>query len=217
VVVLSNTGGLDPRGVSAPLAAALVRRLLGLPDEAIRTDIPPRPDTWGEICGYYSPDRGPVTILFTRATISAGAEVVVSGRHLMLKPLHPVPAIRRGMRLHPDDPEDPVLFRIQFPEYGFDLRVAFRAEPGSRRDGYAAPHGCVRVPEAPRGTQPETMGQRWAPDRRDRDRHPPALVKERCGAGAMRTTTTELWRMGAVELAETISSRQASSQEVVDA
>jgi CubicO group peptidase (beta-lactamase class C family) len=52
VVVLSNTGGLDPRGVSAPLATALVRRLLGLPDDAIRVDIPPRPDTWREMCGY---------------------------------------------------------------------------------------------------------------------------------------------------------------------
>jgi hypothetical protein len=47
----------------------------------------------------------------------------------MLKPLHPVPAIRRGMRLHPDDPEDPMVFRIEFPEYGFDLRVVFTAEP----------------------------------------------------------------------------------------
>jgi hypothetical protein len=38
-VVLSNTGGLAGRGVSEPLAAALLRRLLGLPDAAIRADI----------------------------------------------------------------------------------------------------------------------------------------------------------------------------------
>lgn len=41
VVVFSNTGGLDGRGVSEPLAAALLRRLLGLPDEAIRTAVLP--------------------------------------------------------------------------------------------------------------------------------------------------------------------------------
>ena len=32
-----------------------------------------------------------------RATIGAGIEVMVRGRHLVLKPLHPIPAIRRGM------------------------------------------------------------------------------------------------------------------------
>jgi len=129
VVVLSNTGGLDPRGVSEPLARALVRWLLGLPGEAIRTDIPPQPETWGEICGWYSPEPGPVTNLFTRATIGAGAEVAVHDRHLMFKPLHPIPALRRGMRLHNDDPDDPWVFRLEFLEYGFDLRVVFSQSP----------------------------------------------------------------------------------------
>jgi hypothetical protein len=133
VVVLSNTGGLDPRGVSEPLAGALGRHLLGLPDETIRTDIPPRPDTWTQICGWYSPDPGPVTNLFTRAKMGAGAEVTVRRGHLMLKPLHPIPAIRRGMRLHPDDPNDPWVFRVQFPEYGFDLRVVFSGGPEKGR------------------------------------------------------------------------------------
>lgn len=133
VVVLSNTGGLDPRGVSQPLARALLRRLLGLPDQAIRTDFPPRPDTWGEICGYYSPDPGPVTNLFTRATMGAGAEVSVRRGQLMLRPLHPIPAIRRGMRLYPDDPDDPWVFRVQFPEYGYDLRAVFASRPEAGR------------------------------------------------------------------------------------
>jgi CubicO group peptidase (beta-lactamase class C family) len=133
VIVLSNTGGLDNRGVSEPLAAALVRRLLGLPDQAIRTDIPPRPDTWGEICGYYSPDPGPVTNLLTRATIGAGAEVMVRRGQLVMKPLHPVPALSRGMRLHADDPDDPRVFRIQFSEYGFNMRVVFAAAPDGSR------------------------------------------------------------------------------------
>ena len=129
VVVLSNTGGLDPRGVSEPLAGALVRRMLGVPGGAIRTDIPPRPDAWGEICGWYSPDPGPVTNLFTRATMGAGAEVTVHGGHLMLKPLHPIPAIRRGMRLHADDPDDPWVFRLQIPDFGINLRVVFSQRP----------------------------------------------------------------------------------------
>ena len=125
VVVLSNTGGLDGRNATALLAGALLRRRLGLPDHSIRTDIPARPEAWSEICGWYSPDPGPVTNLFTRALMGAGAEVTVHHGQLMLKPLHPVPAIRRGMRLHPDDPNDPWAFRVEMPEYGINLRVVF--------------------------------------------------------------------------------------------
>ncbi len=133
VVVLSNTGGLDGRNATAPLASALLRRQLGLPDQAIRTDIPARPEAWSEICGWYSPDPGPVTNLFTRALMGAGAEVTVRHGHLTLKPLHPIPAIRRGMRLRPDDPGDPYVFRIELPEYGINLRVVFRRSPEQGR------------------------------------------------------------------------------------
>jgi CubicO group peptidase (beta-lactamase class C family) len=125
IVALNNTGGLDGRNATAALAVALVRRRLDLPDQAIRTDIPARPEAWSEICGWYSPDPGPVTNLFTRALMGAGAEVTVRHGHLMLKPLHPVPAIRLGMRLHPDDPGDPWAFRVEMPEYGINFRVVF--------------------------------------------------------------------------------------------
>jgi CubicO group peptidase (beta-lactamase class C family) len=134
IVVFSNTGGLDGRGAAEPLAAALLRRLLSLPDQAIRTDIPPRPETWSEICGWYSPDPGPVTNLFMRALWGAGAEVLVRGGHIFLKPLTPVPAMRRGMRLYPDDPDDPWVFRVEIPEYGKHYRVVFtRPEGGEMR------------------------------------------------------------------------------------
>jgi hypothetical protein len=75
-------GGLSGRGARAPLAPALLRRVLGLPDQAIRAGIPPRPETWGDLCGWYSPDPGPVTNLFTRALFGAGIEVTVRGGHL---------------------------------------------------------------------------------------------------------------------------------------
>jgi CubicO group peptidase (beta-lactamase class C family) len=125
VVVFSNTGGLDGRGTPEPLAPGLLRRLLGLPVETIRTDIPPRPEIWSELCGWYGPAPGPVTNLFSRALMGAGAEVMVHGGNLMLKPLTPVPALRRGSRLYPDDLDDPWVFRIHFPEFGMELRVVF--------------------------------------------------------------------------------------------
>jgi len=129
VLVFSNTGGLDGRGVSEPLAAALLRRLLGLPEEAVRADIPVRPESWGEVCGWYSPDPGPVTNLFVQALLGAGAEVTVHGGHLLLKPLTPIPALRRGLRLHPDDPGDPWVFRAELPDFGKSVRVVFTGGP----------------------------------------------------------------------------------------
>jgi hypothetical protein len=135
VFVLSNTGGLDNRGAPAPLASALLRHVLGLPGQAIRAGVLARPETWGELCGWYSPDPGPVTNLFARALFGAGAEVTVHGGHLMLKPLTPIPAMRRGMRLYPDDPADPRVFRVEFPEFGYSFPVAFTGRP---EDGVAA-------------------------------------------------------------------------------
>jgi CubicO group peptidase (beta-lactamase class C family) len=134
VLVFSNTGGLDGRGAPTPLAPMLLRSLLGLSVDPIRIDIAPRPDTWSKICGWYSPAPGPVTNLPLRALMGAGPEVVVQGGHLMLKPLTPIPAMRRGFRLYPDDPDDPWVFRIYFPEFGMNFRVVF---DGGRQDGTA--------------------------------------------------------------------------------
>ena len=64
------------------------------------------------------PEPGPVTNLFTRLFMGAGAEVTIRGGHLMLRPLTPVPVMRRGMRLHPDDDRDPYLFRVDFSGLG---------------------------------------------------------------------------------------------------
>ena len=134
VIVFSNTGGLDGRGAPVPLATMLLRLLLGLSVDPIRIDIAPRPETWSEICGWYGPAPGPVTNLSLRVLMGAGAEVVVQGGHLMLKPLTPIPAMRRGFRLYPDDPDDPWVFRIYFPEFGMDFRVVFDGGP---KDGAA--------------------------------------------------------------------------------
>ena len=43
VVAFANTGPFNPRGAPVPVAHALLRRLLGLPDDAVRTDVPEQP------------------------------------------------------------------------------------------------------------------------------------------------------------------------------
>jgi hypothetical protein len=72
-----------------------------------------------------------------RALMGAGAEVMIHRSHLVLKPLTPVPAMRRGTRLCPDDPDDARrCSRIKFPEYGTTARRVFSGgadeEPATR-------------------------------------------------------------------------------------
>jgi CubicO group peptidase (beta-lactamase class C family) len=134
VVALANTGGLSGQGAPVPVGTALLRRLLELPEDPIRTDVAPRPDVWAELCGWYSPAPGPVTNLFARALMGAGAEVVVDGRQLVLKPISPVPALRRGMPLHPDDADDPFAFRVDLSALGMGtLPLLFATADGGRR------------------------------------------------------------------------------------
>ncbi len=84
VVVLSNTGGLDARGAATPIGLAVMRHLLGLPDAPVRTDLPPHPEVWSELCGRYDLAPGPMTNLFLRLVMGAGAEVRVRRALLLL-------------------------------------------------------------------------------------------------------------------------------------
>lgn len=133
VVVLTNTGGLSAQGAAVPLCTALLRHLLGLPDEGLRTDLAPHAEVWADLCGWYAPAPGPVTNLFARALMGAGAEVVVHRNQLMLKPITPLPSMRKGMRLYPDDSKDPYLFRVDLSDIGMGtLPVTFTTVPGTR-------------------------------------------------------------------------------------
>jgi hypothetical protein len=108
----------------------LLRHALGLPDEVIRTDVPHHPEVWGEICGWYRL-AGRLTDARARLAIGAGAEVFVRGGRLMLRGLSPVPAVYKGYPLHPDDDDDPYVFRMDLSEFGLGTaRVVFSREPG---------------------------------------------------------------------------------------
>jgi CubicO group peptidase (beta-lactamase class C family) len=108
----------------------LLRQLLSVFVERIRSDIPHQPKIWGDICGWYRLDAG-FTDARARLTIGAGAEVWVRGGQLMLRGLSPVPAVYRAFPLHPDDNDDPYVFRIDLSEFGIDTgRIVFSQQPG---------------------------------------------------------------------------------------
>jgi hypothetical protein len=69
--------------------------------------------------------------------MGAGAKVVVDERQLVLKALTPIPALRKGVPLHPDDPDDPYVFRVDYSALGLGtLPVVFTTTgdgpPGQR-------------------------------------------------------------------------------------
>lgn len=103
----------------------LLSDLIGASADAIRTDIPQHPEVWRDLCGWYKP-RAQRTDMQAWSMLGAGAEVRVRRGQLMLRTLSPIPALYRGLRLHPDDPDDPYVFRIDVSPYGLDtVRVVF--------------------------------------------------------------------------------------------
>jgi hypothetical protein len=87
---------------------------------------------WKTLCGWYAPDAGPVTNLFARVGFGAGVEVAVRHGRLGLTPLTPVPGLWDAMVLHPDDPDDPRVYRVEFPRYDKTWRVVFTEDTPPR-------------------------------------------------------------------------------------
>ena len=131
VVAFTNTGPFSPIAATAPVSSAVLRSALGLPVDAVRTDVPEQPWVWGELCGWYSLGPGVLTDPQPRV-LGPGAEVAVRRGQLIIQGLIPVPALRRGLRLHPDG-DDPDAFRINLPGFGSGTTpVVFSREPGGK-------------------------------------------------------------------------------------
>lgn len=129
VLAFANTGGFDRRGAPVPVANALLRLLLDLPDDAVRTDVPEHPEIWSDVCGWYSLGPGVLTDPQPRAMLGAGVEVVVRRGHLTIRGQIPIPAVRKGLRLHPEG-DDPYAFRIDLSGFGLGTSpVVFSREP----------------------------------------------------------------------------------------
>jgi hypothetical protein len=135
VLALANTGGFDVRGAPVPVANALLRRLLDLPDDAVRTDVPQHPWLWRDLCGWYSLGPGVLTDSLSRVMLGAGVEVVVRHGQLTIRGQIPLPAVRKGLRLHPEG-DNPDVFRIDLSGFGLGTsRVVFSRAPDGEVTG----------------------------------------------------------------------------------
>jgi CubicO group peptidase (beta-lactamase class C family) len=130
----------------------LLRHLLDVPDEVVRTDIPQHPEIWDELCGRYRlPAR--VSDLRGRVAMGGGAQVFVRGGRLMLRLRTPVPALYRGLPLQPDEENDPYVFRLDLTPLGMStVRLVFEHEAG----------GGTKAVHTDLGSQPLSLYKRPA-------------------------------------------------------
>ena len=135
----------------APEVGGLLRRLLGVPDEAVRNDVPHHPELWADLCGWYrfsAHQTDPA-----RFAIGPGARVVVRRGRLVVRALSPIPALARGFLLHPDDLRDPYVFRVELPWFGIGTgRVVFSRDQEGSVSAFHLDFAPLSF-EKPRGTR----------------------------------------------------------------
>ncbi len=116
-----------------PYAAGILRQLFEVSEDVIREDVPQHPEIWGDLCGSYrmtAPPTDPGKLAF-----GLGVQIGVHGRRLMFRALSPMPALYRRVELHPDDPVDPYVFRLEFPLFGGGTsRAVFSRDSEGRVD-----------------------------------------------------------------------------------
>jgi CubicO group peptidase (beta-lactamase class C family) len=141
----------------------LLRHLLDGPDEVVRTDIPHHPEVWKELCGHYRP-LPRISDLRQRLAIPGGVAVFVRDGRLMIRAMTPIPALYRGLPLHPDDEDDPYVFRLDLSGFGMStVRLVFSHEVASHAAAIHAdlggqPLSLIRRPTEGRAGAPLAAG-----------------------------------------------------------
>ena len=94
-------------------ADELMRGLLGAPDPASRLPHPSVLESshlWPELRGFYGPEGPLNTNLRHWGTYAGELEVRVEDKHLIMRAL--AGPLRKGVRLYPSDPSDPLAFEV---------------------------------------------------------------------------------------------------------
>ena len=142
-VVAFTNGARAAHAWLEPEVLGILQHVLGIPgDDGIRTAVPNHPEIWSELCGWYT---FPGSLHDVQKWIVAGVRVFVRGGQLAVRLVTQVPGLSREFPLHPDDDEDPGLFRIDLSALDMGtIRVVFSRVPGA---GAAALH--VELPGMP--------------------------------------------------------------------
>jgi CubicO group peptidase (beta-lactamase class C family) len=134
-VVAFTNGARAAHGWLGPEVLGILRQVLDLPGDVIRTDVPHHPEIWSDLYGWYA---FPGSFRDVQKWAIAGVQVCVRHGQLTLRLVTPVPGVPREFPLHPEEGEDPGLFRIDLSALGMGtIRVVFSRAPDK---GTAALH-----------------------------------------------------------------------------
>jgi CubicO group peptidase (beta-lactamase class C family) len=157
-VVAFTNGARAAHRWLGPEVLGIFRYVLGVPGDVIRTAVPHHPEIWGDLCGWYA---FPGSLRDVQKWAVAGVQVLVRRGQLTLRLVTPIPGLPRDFHLHPEDDEDPDLFRIDLSALGMGtIRVVFSRVPDT---GTAALH--VELPGMPTSFQKQparTDPRMWA-------------------------------------------------------
>jgi CubicO group peptidase (beta-lactamase class C family) len=149
VVVFTNTNvALAPHD----LAEKLLRRLLG-EETGDRAPVVESPQLWPELVGVYKPSRGLNTNFRWWPVLGGEVEVSVRRGHLTASAPSPVKDVRKGVRLHAADPDDPLAFEARHEK--LVLPVLFERDAGGRVESVRTAStrgGFLRLYRRPRVT-----------------------------------------------------------------
>lgn len=159
--VMIFTNGAVGAAAWLPVEAnRLLAATLDVPDEAARRDVAQRPEVWQQLCGWYAlPGPATLTDVRIRGFFGAGFEVLARHGTLVLRLLSPVPVLYRGFPLHPDDEDDPYLFRVDLTAYDLgSIQVAFAPDDA----GSVTLHLAAPMPLSAERRSPASNPRLWA-------------------------------------------------------
>jgi CubicO group peptidase (beta-lactamase class C family) len=142
------------------VAEGTLRRLLGIPEPAEATGVPESPHLWPRLTGVYKPARGLNTNLRLWPVTGGEVHVVVKRGHLTVTAPSPVPQLRKGIRLHAADADDPWVFQARIDDVV--VPVVFEPGPDGRAEAVrtgSARGGFVRLHRRPRATSLRLWGR----------------------------------------------------------
>jgi CubicO group peptidase (beta-lactamase class C family) len=175
-VLAFTNGARAAHGWLGPEVLEILRHVLDVPGDVIRTAVPHHPEMWSDLCGWYA---FPGSLRDVEKWAVAGVHVLVRRGQLTLRLVTPIPGVPREFPLHPEDDDDPDLFRIDLSALGMRTsRVAFSRVPDL---GTAALH--VELPGMPVSFQKQAA-----------TRDPRMWAKGALGAVGLATAAAAVWR-----------------------
>jgi CubicO group peptidase (beta-lactamase class C family) len=133
-VVAFTNGARNTKAWMGAEVLGLLRRILGVAEDTIRTDVAHHPEVWRDISGWYS-FRG--SFRDVQRWFVGAAKVAIRHGQPTLALLTPLPTLWRRFPLHPDDDKDPYAFRVDLSGLGLGTsRVVFSGEPGTKATSF---------------------------------------------------------------------------------